>query len=169
MYIRILVRTKLQKYNLLFQWVTMRPGTADEKSNETCAACTDERAALSAVPWAQSKGSRSIKAIPKLLALLELKGCIVTIDAMGCQRNITKQIIDQGGNYSIGLKGNQGLLHLCWALSKHEAVVDFFNTSEKHEYAHVKYDFAEEIDKKGMAAWKLAVIGLQRIWLPCLI
>jgi len=68
-----------------------------------------------------------------------LKGCIVTIDAMGCQRNITKQIIDQGGNYSIGLKGNQGLLH--------EAVVDFFNTSEKHEYAHVKYDFTEEIDK----------------------
>ncbi len=46
-----------------------------------------------------------ITAIPKLLALLELEGCIVTIDAMGRQRNITKQIIDQGGDYSIGLIG----------------------------------------------------------------
>jgi len=83
--------------------------------------------------------SNEIKAIPNLLALLELKSCIVTIDAMGCQRNITKQIIAQGGDYSIGLKGNQGLLH--------EAVVDFFETSEQHEYANVKHDFIEEIDK----------------------
>ena len=88
---------------------------------------------------ATEEKSNEITTIPKLLALLELEGCIVTIDAMGCQRTITKQIIDQGGDYSIGLKGNQGLLH--------EAVVDFFDTSEKHEYAHVKYDFAEEIDK----------------------
>jgi len=43
--------------------------------------------------------------------LLELEGCIVTIDAMGRQRNITKQIINQDSDYSIGLKGNQGLLH----------------------------------------------------------
>jgi len=45
------------------------------------------------------------------LALLELKGCIVTLDAMGCQREIAKQIIDRDGDYVLGLKGNQGSLH----------------------------------------------------------
>lgn len=55
--------------------------------------------------------SNEITAIPKLLALLELKGCIVSIDAMGCQRDIAKQIVDPGGDYVLGLKGNQGALH----------------------------------------------------------
>lgn len=88
---------------------------------------------------ATAEKSNEITAIPSLLTLLELKGCIVTIDAMGCQQAITKQIIEQGGDYSIGLKGNQGLLH--------DATVDFFDTAEKNEYANVKYDFTEEIDK----------------------
>jgi len=42
--------------------------------------------------------SNEITAIPKLLELLELRGCIVTIDAMGCQRDIVEQIIDQSGD-----------------------------------------------------------------------
>ena len=54
--------------------------------------------------------SNEITAIPKLLALLSLKGTIVTIDAMGCQRDIAKQIGDQGGDYVLALKGNQGTL-----------------------------------------------------------
>ena len=45
-----------------------------------------------------------------MLALLALKGAIVTIDAMGCQRRICRQIIDQQADYVIGLKGNQGSL-----------------------------------------------------------
>jgi predicted transposase YbfD/YdcC len=40
-----------------------------------------------------------------------LEGCIVTLDAMGTQTGIAKQIIDQGGDYILALKGNQGLLH----------------------------------------------------------
>ena len=48
--------------------------------------------------------SNEITAIPRLLALLELKSCIVSIDAMGCQRDIAKQIVDQGGDYVLGLK-----------------------------------------------------------------
>ena len=52
--------------------------------------------------------SNEITAIPELLALLTIKGAIVTIDAMGCQRRICQQIIDQGADYVIGLKGNQG-------------------------------------------------------------
>jgi predicted transposase YbfD/YdcC len=51
--------------------------------------------------------SNEITAIPKLLAVLEIKGCIVTIDAMGCQKDIASQIIDKGADYLFGLKGNQ--------------------------------------------------------------
>jgi predicted transposase YbfD/YdcC len=65
-----------------------------------------------------SEKSNEITAIPELLKLLEIKGCIVTIDAMGCQTKITDQIIAQGGDYVLGLKGNQGSLF--------EAVTEIF-------------------------------------------
>lgn len=55
--------------------------------------------------------SNEITAIPELLRLLELEGAIVTIDAMGCQRDICEQITDRCADYVIGLKGNQGTLH----------------------------------------------------------
>jgi len=55
--------------------------------------------------------SNEITAIPELLRLLEIKGCLVTIDAMGCQTEIAAQIIDQGGDYILALKGNQGTLY----------------------------------------------------------
>jgi predicted transposase YbfD/YdcC len=55
--------------------------------------------------------SNEITALPKLIGLLDLKGRIVTIDAMGAQREICSQIIAQGGDYVISLKGNQGRLH----------------------------------------------------------
>lgn len=55
--------------------------------------------------------SNEITAVPKLLELLSLKGCIVTADAMSCQRAICAQIVAQGGDYVIALKGNQGNLH----------------------------------------------------------
>src|SRR5437870_9631015 len=50
--------------------------------------------------------SNEITAIPDLLHLLAIKGCIVTIDAMGCQTAIAAQIRDQGGDYLLALKGN---------------------------------------------------------------
>jgi hypothetical protein len=55
--------------------------------------------------------SNEITALPKLLEMLSLKGTIVTVDAMGCQRDIAQQIIDQGGDYALALKGNQATLH----------------------------------------------------------
>ena len=55
--------------------------------------------------------SNEITAIPTLLDLLELKDCIVTIDAMGCQKDIAEKIIGAGADYVLGLKGNQGTLH----------------------------------------------------------
>ena len=55
--------------------------------------------------------SNEITAVPKLLAMRSLKGCIVTADAMNCQRAICAQVVEQGGDYVIALKGNQGTLH----------------------------------------------------------
>ncbi len=88
---------------------------------------------------ATQEKSNEITAIPKLLGLLELKGCLVTIDAMGCQRAIAKQIIDQEGNYVLGLKGNQGSLH--------EAVEDFFTTAQANQFAGVVHDYVEQVEK----------------------
>ena len=63
--------------------------------------------------------SNEITAIPKLLEMLDLQGHIVTMDAMGTQVEIAKQIVDQGGDYVLALKGNQG--------STHDEVIDHFD------------------------------------------
>jgi predicted transposase YbfD/YdcC len=55
--------------------------------------------------------SNEIVAIPKLLDLLAIEGAIVTIDAMGCQRDIAKKIVDKNADYVLALKGNQSSLH----------------------------------------------------------
>ena len=54
--------------------------------------------------------SNEITAIPKLLEILSIKGCIVTIDAMGCQTEIAKKIIEKEADYMLAVKGNQGTL-----------------------------------------------------------
>jgi predicted transposase YbfD/YdcC len=63
--------------------------------------------------------SNEITAIPKLLDLLNVKGNIITIDAMGTQKGIAKKIIDNQGDYILALKGNHSILH--------KDVIDFFN------------------------------------------
>ena len=67
--------------------------------------------------------SNEITAIPKLLEMLELKGAIISIDAMGCQKEIAKQIINGGGDYLLAAKDNHP--NLC------EAIRTFF--FERHE------------------------------------
>lgn len=54
-----------------------------------------------------SEKSNEITAIPELLELISIEGCLVTIDAMGCQKEIAEKIIDQGGDYILALKANQ--------------------------------------------------------------
>jgi predicted transposase YbfD/YdcC len=72
--------------------------------------------------WAESNGlvlgqmkvadkSNEITAIPPLLRRLELAGCIVTLDAMGCQKGIAREIIEADANYVLALKGNQETVH----------------------------------------------------------
>lgn len=60
--------------------------------------------------------SNEITAVPKLLAMLSLKGTIVTTDALNCQRAIAAQIVAQGGDYALALKENQPSLHADVAL-----------------------------------------------------
>src|SRR5208283_2583908 len=69
----------------------------------------DQRLVLAQI--ATDAKSNEITAVPQLLKLLSLKGTIVTVDALNCQRAIAQQIIDQGGDYAFALKGNQGTLH----------------------------------------------------------
>lgn len=83
--------------------------------------------------------SNEITAIPALLKVLELKGCIVTIDAMGCQEAIIDDIIAGGGDYAIAVKGNQGHLH--------NSIIEFFTQGEKNNFHDISYQYHETIDK----------------------
>ncbi len=56
------------------------------------------------------KKSNEVTAIPELLRLLDIKDCLISIDAMGCQTAIAEQIVDDGGDYLLALKGNQKTL-----------------------------------------------------------
>jgi predicted transposase YbfD/YdcC len=71
--------------------------------------------------------SNEITAIPELLQLLAIKGCIVTIDAMGCQTAIASQIRDQGGDYLLALKGNHK--------KSYAAVKQYFHKHIEHHLA----------------------------------
>ncbi len=69
----------------------------------------DQRLVLAQIATAAK--SNEITAVPKLLEMLSLKGTIVTVDALNCQRDIARRIVDQDGDYVLALKGNQGTLH----------------------------------------------------------
>ncbi len=83
--------------------------------------------------------SNEITAIPELLKVLSFKGCIVTIDAMGCQKNIAKQIIDGGGDYLLALKGNQSTLS--------EQVEAVFAKADEAGYTGYDVDFYETMER----------------------
>jgi predicted transposase YbfD/YdcC len=74
--------------------------------------------------------SNEIVAIPKLLDLLQIEGAIVTIDAMGCQREIARKIVDKKADYILALKGNQGSLREDAELFADEQIArDFADTT----------------------------------------
>lgn len=82
--------------------------------------------------------SNEITAIPKLLDVLELKGCIVTIDAMGCQTAIAEKIVRKNADYVLALKGNQGNFHT--------EVKDFFEIALADNFKQIEHDAYEECD-----------------------
>jgi predicted transposase YbfD/YdcC len=111
-----------------------------------------ERKALHMVrAWATEQGlllghqkvnekSNEITAIPEILNLLVLKGCIVTIDAMGCQTDIAHQIITLGGDYVLALKGNQSRLYT--------HAVEWFDYAMQHSLRLVgDHDYAKTVNK----------------------
>ena len=82
--------------------------------------------------------SNEITAIPILLKALELRGCIVTIDAAGCQKKIAQQIRNQGADYVLALKGNQSNLH--------QDVADFFEMAGTAAFKDYQHAYFEEVD-----------------------
>ena len=83
--------------------------------------------------------SNEITAIPKLLKLLDLAGCLVTIDAMGCQTEIAREIVEAEADYLLAVKENQGNLY--------EDVRDLFQGAEEFGFEGVPYDFARTLNK----------------------
>lgn len=83
--------------------------------------------------------SNEITAIPALLKLLDIQGCIVTIDAMGCQKTIAKEIIGSGADYVLGLKQNHR--HLCLS------VAAWFDKSLANDFA--KQTYSHHLDAAG--------------------
>jgi predicted transposase YbfD/YdcC len=83
--------------------------------------------------------SNEITAIPELLRLVDIKGTIITIDAMGTQKAIAEQVIEGGADYVLALKGNQETLH--------QAVIDYVNQHLDNDFADVAARRHEETNK----------------------
>ncbi len=83
--------------------------------------------------------SNEITAIPKLLEILEISGCLVTIDAMGCQKEIAQQIVNQGADYVLAVKDNQP--KLCAAIG------DFFSEQLEDDLRSVPHRQHETHEK----------------------
>lgn len=80
-----------------------------------------------------SKKSNEITAIPTILDLLSVEGCVISIDAMGCQKEIAKQIQNQKADYVLAVKGNQHNLHA--------EMINFFDQAEKVNFEGVNHDY----------------------------
>lgn len=121
---------------------------------------------------ATDEDSNEIPAVPRLLRALELSGCIVTLDAMGCQREIAEVIVERGADYVLALKGNQPALFestqkvLAKALGNEldEGQVDCFVSSEKahgreEKRIYVTTNLLDEVEEK--EKWKnLTTLGV---------
>jgi len=83
--------------------------------------------------------SNEITAIPELLKILDLDGCIVTIDAIGCQRETVAQIVEKRADYVISLKGNQGTLH--------KESKDYLDWAQRTGFREIKYDYCSTLEK----------------------
>ncbi len=84
------------------------------------------------------KKSNEITAIPKLLDLIDIRGHIVTIDAMGAQKKIAEKIVKEGGDYVISLKGNQGKLH--------KNVMNAFDKAQAKEWEGVRHETCQTLE-----------------------
>ena len=86
-----------------------------------------------------SEKSNEITAIPPLLEMLAIRGCLVSIDAMGCQTKIAQMIVEQGADYVLALKGNQGDLHT--------DVAQLFTAARTQNFRNIEYQFHSTVSK----------------------
>lgn len=93
--------------------------------------------------------SNEITAVPELLRALELAGCIVTVDAMGCQKKIAQEIVESDADYVLALKGNQETVH-----AEVKAYLDDLIARQAHlprrgrpKGARLELDYLETIEK----------------------
>ena len=111
--------------------------------------------------------SNSDVAIPELLRRMELPGCIVAVDTIGCQRSIPQQIVNQGADYALTVKASQGQLH--------QLVRDRFSFTEEGDWDERAGEYAESVDRNDgrmekRRCWsifedsELACIQDQRFW-----
>jgi len=106
-----------------------------------------------------AKKSNEITAIPKILEMLSLNGCIVSIDAMGCQKEIAQDIKERSGEYVLALKGNQGRLHA--------EVVNFFDQAEMVNFECLKHDCHTSYEKnRGREETRILYVTEEIDWLP---
>jgi predicted transposase YbfD/YdcC len=102
--------------------------------------------------------SNEITAIPQLIAMLDLEDAIVTIDAMGCQKEIAQSILNAGADYVLALKGNQG--------NTFESAKSIFEWEEKNGFRGVFYTQYETMDKdhgriETRKAYSIDVTGME--------
>lgn len=83
--------------------------------------------------------SNEITAIPELLQLLRVAGCLVTIDAIGCQREIAQTIRDKGADYMLAVKGNQPQLH--------EDIKQWFGDMDESDFDKPDHDYCKVVNK----------------------
>jgi predicted transposase YbfD/YdcC len=84
--------------------------------------------------------SNEITAIPELLRVLNVAGCIVTIDAMGCQTAIAQSIRDEKADYVLRVKGNQGNLQ--------QDIQDWFAHADQVQFANMQHTYYETLNKE---------------------
>jgi len=103
--------------------------------------------------------SNEITVIPELIQSLDVKGAIITIDAMGCQTIIAKVIIEKGADYALMVKDNQ--------LTLHEEIQNYFDQAENIEFEGVPHDlFAKEEKGHGRVEHREVYITDDIDWLP---
>jgi predicted transposase YbfD/YdcC len=83
--------------------------------------------------------SNEITAIPALLKILNLEGCVVTMDARGCQKEIVEELANQSADYVIALKGNQGTLH--------QEVKQYLDWAESQNFRDISVDTCVTLEK----------------------
>jgi predicted transposase YbfD/YdcC len=83
--------------------------------------------------------SNEITAVPELLKLLFIKGCIVTVDGLNCQKDIAHTVIERQADYVFALKANHPQLH--------QDVIDWFDWARKRNFRAVPHDFHETVNK----------------------